>query len=62
MRVDSLTGDTYLKSIWDPPKQVETVKVEGEGEEEEMEEMEEEEEVVGYNGIIVIFFNFLVFD
>ena len=46
MRVDSLTGDTYLKSIWDPPKEVPVVKVEEGGEEEEMEDMEEEEEIV----------------
>jgi len=54
MRVDSLTGDTYLKSIWDPPKEVETVKVEGGGEEEELEDMEEEEEVVCSFCILIV--------
>ena len=48
LRVDCLTGETYLKNQWDPPPVPEQVQVtsseEDEGGEEEMDE--EEEEVV----------------
>ena len=49
MRVDSLTGDTYLKNVWDPPPKVDPVITPGVSEEEEEEEEmegEEEEEMV----------------
>lgn len=48
IRVDSLTGDNYLRSVWDPPPIPEQVKVMGGEEEEGGEEMEEgeEEEIV----------------